>query len=122
MLIGIAELGRVLFYMNSAVQATRLGARIAVVCNLNAPEIRAQMNRWLHLLEEDDIVITYNPAGCGQANCESVTVSISPNLNINTLIPDFGPLRTPFVVPMPPFTTTLPRESMDSTGNEALCG
>lgn len=117
LLIGIAELGRVLFYMNSAVQATRLGARIAVVCNMNAPAIQTQMNRWLHLLEPENIVVTYHPAGCGSANCRSVTVSIAPNVNLTTLIP-----FTDFAVQMPPFTTTLPRESLDSRENEDLCG
>src|SRR3954452_7753274 len=34
-LLGIMEMGRVLFYWNSAAEATRLGARIAVVCDLN---------------------------------------------------------------------------------------
>lgn len=117
LLIGIAELGRALFYMNSAVQATRLGARIAVVCDLNAPAIQTEMNRWLHLLNEDNIVVTYNPAGCGQNSCRSVTVSIAPNVTINTLIP-----FTAFAIQVPPFSTTLPRESLDSTGNGAVCG
>jgi Flp pilus assembly pilin Flp len=118
LLIGIAELGRVLFYMNSAAQATRVGARIAVVCDLGAPGVEEQMNRWLHLLQPENIVVAYNPSGCDQNSCESVTVSIAPGVNVDTLIPF---LPAAFTVQIPPFTTTLPRESMDSTGNEQIC-
>ena len=40
LLIGIMEMGRVLFYWNSAAEATRLGARLAVVCDLNDTTIK----------------------------------------------------------------------------------
>ena len=36
LLIGIFEFGRVMFYWNTASEAIRLGARTAVVCDVNA--------------------------------------------------------------------------------------
>ena len=122
LLIAIMELGRVLFYMNSAAEATRLGARIAVVCDLDATGIARRMNQMLHLLNPANVQVRYNPAGCDPSSCRSVTVSIAPNLRIDTFIPGFSPILLPdgFSLNMPAFTTTLQRESMSSADNE-LC-
>lgn len=43
LLIGIMEMGRMLFYWNATTEATRLGARLAVVCDFNDPDIKAKM-------------------------------------------------------------------------------
>lgn len=117
LLIGVMELGRVLFYMNSAAEATRFGARIAVVCNIDAAAIQTRMNGRLHLLEPENIQIDYNPPGCTRATCQSVTVSIPPGLVVNTFIPF---LPQGFSIVMPSYATTLPRESLSSTDNQ-LC-
>jgi len=115
LLIGIMELSRVLFYMNTAAEATRLGARLAVVCNVDAPAIKNRMRNMLTVLDPDAITVSYNPAGCGIQTCQSVTVSISSAAAIQTVIP-----FVPFSINLPAFSTTLPRESMDSTDN-AVC-
>lgn len=117
MLIAVMELGRVLFYMNSAAEATRYGARIAVVCDIDAAAIQTRMNTRLNLLEPENIQIDYNPQGCTRATCQSVTVSIPPGLVVNTFIP-FLPQR--FSIVMPSYATTLPRESL-SSANNLLC-
>ncbi|HWI15336.1 MAG TPA: TadE family protein, partial [Burkholderiales bacterium] len=52
LLIGCMELGRVLFYWNSAAEATRLGARMAVVCDKNAAAIKQRMREMLNLVPE----------------------------------------------------------------------
>jgi Flp pilus assembly protein TadG len=117
LLIGVMELGRVLFYMNSAAEATRYGARIAVVCDIDDTAIQTRMNGRLNLLEPENIRIDYNPQGCTRSTCQSVTVSIPPNLTVDTFIP-FLPQR--FSIVMPSYTTTLPRESLSSTDNQ-LC-
>ncbi|MDQ9168916.1 pilus assembly protein [Oxalobacteraceae bacterium R-40] len=110
LLIGIMELGRVLFYMNSAAEATRFGARIAVVCDMDAAGIRSRMISRLHILEPEHIAVQYNPAGCGVGSCQSVTVSIDPSeVVMDTVIPFLG---AGFSVVMPAFSTTLPRESL----------
>lgn len=113
LLIGIMELSRVMFMLNTASEATRLGARIAVVCNINAPVIRTRMTQMLNIPDPDtNIVVQYEPPGCVTNSCRFVTVSISPNAIIDTVIP-----FVPFSINMPPFTTTLPRESLNSTNN-----
>jgi len=116
-LIAALELGRVMFYMNTANEATRLGARIAVVCDANDATIKNRMHTLLPLLQPTDINVTYLPVGCAASaeearkSCESVTVAIRPNLNIDTVIPIL-----PVSISLPAFSTTLSREAMDSSG------
>lgn len=109
-LIGIMEMGRVLFYWNSAAEATRLGARIAVVCDLNDADIKVRMQTMLSILQPANISIGYEPAGCTVDTCQSVTVSILSGVSVATFIP-YAPLS----LTLPSFSTTLPRESMLST-------
>jgi hypothetical protein len=109
LLFGIMEMSRILFYWNTATEATRLGARLAVVCNKDAVAIKAQMNNLLGLLVPTNIDIAYTPGGCDINTCRTVTVSIT-GINVSTFIP-FVPLN----LGMPSFSTTLPRESLDST-------
>ena len=116
-LIGVLEFGRVLFYMNSAAEATRFGARIAVVCDINATGIESNMIKRLGILTGDNINVDYVPAGCSQASCKSISVGIT-GVTVGTFIP-FVP-DSVSTITLPPFSTSLPRESMDSTDN-SLC-
>ena len=121
-LIGILEMGRVLFYMNSAAEVTRLGARIAVVCDINASGIRSNMIKRLNILTVDNIQIDYCTkdacnSTCTQASCKSISVGIT-GVTVATFIP-FVPDSISSIT-LPPFSTSLPRESMDSTDN-SLC-
>jgi len=113
MLLGAFEMGRLMFYWNTAAEITRLGARMAVVCDPNATSrdaIRARMRQLLPLIPDADINVGYSPVGCTVATCQLATVSIAATTPIQTAIP-FVPLS----VLMPTFTTTLSRESMQST-------
>lgn len=111
MLFGIMEISRMLFYWNAAVEATRFGARMAVVCdNLDDSAIKALMQQRLSLLPANKISVTYTPAGCSVDTCESVTVSILAGVSLVTAIP-----FVPLTLSLPPFSTSLPRESMQST-------
>lgn len=109
LLIGIMEMARVLFYVNTAAEVTRLGARMAVVCDVNDGDIKARMVNMLGLLQPSDITVTYSPALCTASTCESVTVSVSKQ--VQTFIP-----LVPLTASLPSFSTTLTRESMASTG------
>jgi hypothetical protein len=114
-LFGIVEMSRVLFYMNTVGEATRLGARLAVVCNLNANAIKTRMVNMFGVLTPANIDVAYQPAGCDIETCHSVTVSIGQGRNafmVNTLIP-----LIPLDIRMPAFATTLPRESLNSADN-----
>lgn len=114
LLFGIIELGRAFFYMNATAEATRLGARIAVVCDKEVTDqfIRDRMREYVSVLADESIDIGWSPASCtrdGPPVCQSVTVRIRPGATFDTFIP-FVPLKWT----LPPFATTLPRESMQS--------
>ncbi|MBP0593737.1 pilus assembly protein [Paraburkholderia sp. LEh10] len=115
LLIGVMEVGRVLFYWNTAAEATRIGARVAVVCDINSsqstgnPVVR-DMQQLLPILKPANVQVTYLPSGCDATSCTSVTVAIT-NVPVNTMVP-----FVPFNLTMPPFSTTLPRESLSSVG------
>lgn len=119
LLLGIFEFGRVMFTWNSAVEATRRGARLAVVCDLSDAQIKAQMRSIVGVIADGDIDITYLPGGCDANSCESVTVSILPGAQTA----DAYQYVIPFLNSawkIPGFSTTLTRESLSSgTGLDA---
>lgn len=110
LLFGIMEMSRVLFYMNTAAEVTRLGARVAVVCDVNSPIVKSKMMNMLGILAATDITVDYVPSGCSSDNCQSVTVSVAKN--VDTFIP-----FVPLTFSLPSFSTTLPRESLTSANN-----
>lgn len=121
LLIGIAEFGRVLFYWNTASEAVRLAARTATVCDVGATAIQSRVTQWLPFVKAANVSVTYTPAGCNsdattaRNTCTFVTVSIS-NVSVSTLIP-----IVPVAVTMPPFSTTLPRESLATATGGTVC-
>ena len=64
-LIGILEFGRMLFYWNSVTEATRLGARIAVVCDIGEANIKTRMQEISPYVPAGNINVAYAPSGCG---------------------------------------------------------
>lgn len=111
LLLAIMEFGRVIFYWNAATEATRLGARLAVVCDLDDSTIKNKMHALFPVIDTANIDIGYTPDGCTATTCAQVEVSIKP-IDI--------PTYNPFVdssMKFQPFRTTLPRESMRSTDN-----
>lgn len=110
-LLGVMEMGRLLWIWNAAVEATRLGARMAVVCDIGDADIKIQMTQRVPDLLPSHISVTYEPTSCTSATCKSVSVSLSGYVH-QTLIP-FVPLS----LTLPPFSTTLRKEYMESTGN-----
>ncbi|MCD6680253.1 MAG: pilus assembly protein [Burkholderiaceae bacterium] len=118
LLLGVAEFGRWVYTLNAASEATRFGARVAVVCDKNDPDIKARMRTFLPQAADGNIVISYSPTDCTVSSCQSVTVSLS-GVSIGGLA-----WFLPSALPIPPFAHTLPRESMlsaiDSDSNP-LC-
>jgi len=127
LLLGIMDFGRMLFMWNSAAEATRWGARVAVVCNKLSPDqIRGKMKMILPQLSDANIVINwYNPEGtinnsCDKSTCKGVEVSIynnqsNPNDAKNLKIQAISPFMGFVMPPVPAFATYLPRESMEAT-------
>lgn len=121
LLLGIVEFSRVLFYWNTAAEATRLGARMAVVCDADDAIIKTKMRALMPLLTSSNIQLAYQPAGCdadvatARSTCQTATVSIS-NVSVRTFIP-----LIPVTLSMPPFATTLSRESMNTPSGGPVC-
>lgn len=119
LLLGIFELGRALYVMSSANEATTLGARVAIVCGKDDQRILQRMRQVMPALKDSDVQISYTPSGCsensssGGTPCVSASVAITSGLKIKTIIP-----LMPAEIMLPAFTTTLTREAMDS----ASCG
>src|SRR5262245_54484291 len=111
LIMAIVEFGRWMATMELGSEATRVGARMAVVCDLNDVTIKQRVQSHLPMLSltTGQISVTYLPSGCSKNTCQSVTVGISGA----TFTPHVPFLMLAF--PVPPFTTTLPRESMEST-------
>lgn len=114
LLFSIIGIARTMYIYNATVNATRLGARLAVVCNTAAASsIKAKMVARVSGLNTSNINLTYNPSGCSASTCTSVTASIS-NFTVAIATPASFPLGS---ITIPGFSTTLVRESMDSTNN-----
>lgn len=115
LLIGTMEFGRWLFTLNAASEATRLGARLAVVCDMNDATIKSRMRTILSSLEDEQISISYSPSACDSQDCR-VTLQLN-GVKFIPLVPFMG-LRAD----VPPFTTSLPREHLNSdSGTNPVC-
>lgn len=113
--LAMTELCKLAWAWNAASEATLLGARKAAVCDLNASAINTRMREVMPWLEDDKIVVAYLPSGCsagGATACRVVHVSLSGYQQTVSL-----PMLPPLTVTLPSFTTTLPREVMNSAGN-----
>jgi hypothetical protein len=113
-MLGITDFSRLLFAWNAATEATRAGARYAVVCDdtaFKAP-VLARMQKMLP--EIGDIALNWQPAGCTSASCEGVTVTIT-ELKFKWISPILGTVGP--VISMPTFSTYLPREIMRQDAN-----
>lgn len=113
LMVGMMEMGRVLYFWNTATEATRLGARVAAVCDVGETNIKAKMVTMFPLLTSANINVTYTPTGCTVDNCTYVTVAIDTGANavpVTTYIPFVS-----LALKLPALSTTLPRESLLST-------
>ncbi|CAN7299182.1 TadE/TadG family type IV pilus assembly protein [Variovorax sp. LjRoot84] len=119
-LFGITDFARMLFTWSAANEATRAGARYAVVCDdtFQQAQVLAKMQTLLPQINAIDVA--WIPSGCNAATCEGVTVTIT-SLNYQWISPIAGAARLA-PIPMPTFSTFLPREVMHQDLNsDAIC-
>ena len=137
LLLGIMDFGRMLLMWNSAAEATRWGARIAVVCDKATPDqVRSKMKQILPQLADANIVIEWqNPQGtvdngCDKSTCKGVEVRIYNNPGdaadpSNLMFEPVSPFMGFVIPPVPAFATYLPRESMEAVNtagdNNPVC-
>lgn len=113
-LFGIIEFGRVLFTWNAAVEATRYGARTAVVCDIGDDAVLSNMQQIMPQLTSNNVAVRYarhDGIPCSVGTCELVNVSVQ-NLSITPVIPLLN-----LTLPVPGFETSLMRESLTSASN-----
>lgn len=102
LMFGLVDFSRWLYAINSAVEATRWGARIAAVCTPNAPGVKSHM-------------LTRLPPGTTTAN---ITLSYPAGLvNVSLTGVPFTPVTwiLPASITLPPLQTTIPTESLTTT-------
>ncbi len=120
--LGILDFSRMLWTWNAANEATRWGARTAVVCNQGAAAVVRNMQAFLPQLTNANVQVRwFDAAGqlsttCNASNCAGVEVRIR-NLNYQWLSP-VG-FSTYGAIGMPGFSTYLPREVMGQDPNSA---
>jgi Flp pilus assembly protein TadG len=116
-LLAVTDFSRMLYTWNAASEATRAGARYAVICDdkNNKAQVLARMQALLPQLGDSNLNLAWTPAGCTPATCEGVTVTIV-NLNYRWISPIAG-LSMIAPMPMPTFRTFLTREIMGQDPN-----
>ncbi len=116
-LLGIIDFSRLLFTWSAANEATRAGARYAVVCATtdNSALVLTKMRAMLP--EIRSVALEWRPAGCTAATCRGVNVTIT-GLDYLWISPIAGVARRAPIA-MPTFATYLPREIMRQDVNSA---
>jgi len=134
LLLAVIEFGRMVYVWSSATEATRRGVRVAVVCPIHDPAIASVAvfndaattgaSSLLSGLSTSDVLVRYldnngDTVDCDACGCDGscgvdvytdikhVEVSILNYQHTLLLPPPFN-----VTVTMPPFTSTLPRESL----------
>lgn len=125
-ILGILEFGRVLYNWNAVAEATRWGARQAVVCNAGSSSVLSKMQAIMPGLTASNVSVDwYGPGGtvsttCDSSNCTGVAVSVN-GLTISPISPVAWIGFTNLAVPG--FSTYLPREIMgQDAGSSSVCG
>jgi len=119
LVLGIVDFGRMLFTWSAAAEATRAGARYAVVCDDTGQQALVLARMQALLPQISAVAVAWAPAGCTAATCQGVTVSIT-GLNYQWISPIAG--ATAPLIPMPGFSTYLPREVMrQDSHSAAIC-
>ena len=110
LILAITGFAHWLYTLEILADATRAGARMAVVCDINAATIKAALQAKVPNLQLSaaQVQLDYLPAGCTRANCQVVRLSITGA----SYAPWFPAGAATY--PIPPFTTSLPRESLES--------
>jgi Flp pilus assembly protein TadG len=109
-LLGVLDFSRLLYTWSVTNEATRAGARYAVVCTDPSDSSRVLTAMQQRVPQIKTIDVAWEPAGCTTASCEGVTVSVT-GLNFNWVSPLPGGMARKVIL-MPGFATYLPREMM----------
>jgi len=109
-LLGVLDFSRLLYTWSVTNEATRAGARYAVVCATPADSSRILTAMQQRVPQIATIDVVWEPAGCDTAKCEGVNVAVT-NLQFKWVSPLPGALAQK-IINLPGFSTYLPREMM----------
>ncbi len=120
--LGLMDFARLLFVWNAATEATRHGARYAVVCVDPAGSHGKLLDKMREMLPDvGGYTLAWNPASCTAANCQGVTVAIT-DINFQWIAPVPDAFSRVLVTPGGRFSTYLPREMLrQDTHSAAIC-
>ena len=116
-LLAITDFSRMLFTWNAATEATRAGARYAVVCDNTTRQAQVLTKMQAMLPQISNVSVAWDPPGCNTETCKGVTVSIV-GLDYQWISPIAG-LASLAPISMPTFQTYLSREIMGTDPNDA---
>ena len=112
LLLGVMDLGRWLAASASLHEAARTGARLAVVCDLDDPQVNSRALARLvglqALAQAPTLTVSREPAGCTSATCQRLRVNLSGAV-MEGVMPWWGR-----GLPLPAAQVELPRESLAS--------
>jgi Flp pilus assembly protein TadG len=109
-LLGVIDFSRLLYTWSVTNEATRAGARYAVVCAIPGNDSRILTAMQQRVPQITNINVAWEPASCDATSCEGVTVSVT-GLQFKWVSPLPRSLAQK-VINMPGFSTYLPREMM----------
>ncbi len=117
LLIAGVELGRALWTWNAAVDATRHGARLAVVCDRDENSVVQRVVERVPGVQAAQVRVRWldeqgQESACTAADCHAVRVELSGVVHRS-----FVPIPVLQALPLPAFSTTLRREAMRSADN-----
>lgn len=112
LLLGVVDLGRWLAAAASLHEAARLGARVAVVCDLDDPQVNSRALARLvdlnALAQPPSLTVSREPAGCNSVTCQRLRVNLF-GASLQGVMPWWGS-----GLPLPAAVVELPRESLSS--------
>lgn len=124
-LLGILDFGRLLYTWNAIAEATRWGARQAVVCDRGSASVLARMQRIMPGLTSSNVAIDWYDANGVSASCDNTTCTgVAVRVNGLTISPVSPVAWIGFTnLAVPGFLTYLPREIMgQDPGSSSVCG
>jgi len=119
-LLALLDLSRLLYTWQAAVEAARIGARYAAVCDDTgrSNEVRTLMQRTLPAVSQ--VAIDWFPAGCTAGQCQSLRLRIT-GLQFQWISPIAG-LHALAPIALPVASVELTREAMrQDPQSTALC-
>lgn len=120
--LGLMDFARLLFVWNAATEATRHGARYAVVCVDPGGSEGKLLDKMREMLPDITAYsLTWSPTSCTAATCQGVTVAVT-DFNFRWIAPIPNRVSPTLLVPGTRFSTYLPREILrQDTHSAAIC-